>query len=230
MEPTTPLPPIQRERLADQAYEVIRQRILRRELQPGQRLSVPQLAAELGLSRSPVREAVQRLVAEGLGVEQVHRGAVVAGVEVSELDEIYEVRALLEGLAARRAAQQTNPELVAELAELLTQHAAALERGSEPDIIRADLAFHARILDAAGSGYLSRVLNPILGRANLAMLAGDLTTWPADAIGEHRAVLDAVREGDGDASEAAARDHVEKVHERLRRRLADPSPLVDPRR
>jgi DNA-binding GntR family transcriptional regulator len=221
MEPLSPLPPIQRQRLADQAYDVLREQILRRELQPGQRLSVPRIATELGLSRSPVREAVQRLVSEGLGVEQVHRGAVVAGVDPRELDEMYEIRARLEGLAARRAAARSDSALVADLGDLLERHVAAIEQQSEPEIIRADLAFHARVLEAADSGHLTRVLNPILGRANLAMLAGDLRVWPLDAVVEHRAVLEGIAAGNQDLAEAAARSHVEKVHDRLGSRLAD---------
>lgn len=213
------VPKIQRQRLADQAYAVLRTRILERELLPGQRLSVPQLAVELGLSRSPVREAVQRLVAEGLGIEQMHRGAVVAGVEAGDLEEMYEVRAVLEGLSARRAAAHVNPELVADLNDLLDQHAAAIDAKSEPDIIRADLRFHDRILAASGSGHLSRALSPILGRANLAMLAGDLSSWPRDAVQEHRAVLDAIATGDQEAAEANARLHIRLVNRRLQARL-----------
>lgn len=219
MDPSVPVPGIQRQRLADQVYDVLRSRILERQLLPGERLSVPKLAVELGLSRSPVREAVQRLVAEGLGVEQIHRGAAVASVEPAELDEMYEIRSLLEGLAARRAAVLVGTTLVADLDALLTEHAAAIDARSEPDIIRADLGFHARILEASGSDYLSHVLGPILGRANLAMLAGDLASWPKEAVEEHRAILNAITAGDQKAAERNARRHIEQVHRRLLGRL-----------
>lgn len=212
-------PEIRRLRLADQVYEILRARILARQLQPGQRLSVPKLADELGLSRSPVREAVQRLVAEGLGTEQMHRGAVVAGIEAGEVGDMYELRSVLEGLAARRAATRTTPALVTELTGLLEEHAAAITAQAEADIVRADLRFHSRILQAADSSHLTRALGPILGRANLAMLAGDLSTWPKQAVREHRSVLTAIASGDPAAAEKAARRHIELVAERLERRL-----------
>jgi DNA-binding GntR family transcriptional regulator len=221
MDPGRRVVGIQRQRLADQAYEILRARILERELQPGQRLSVPQLAGELGLSRSPVREAVQRLVAEGLGVEQVHRGAVVAGFGADEVDEMYELRAVLEGLSARRAAARVAPGLVSDLTALLTDHSKAIKFGSEPDIVRADLRFHSRILEAADSLHLSRALTPIIGRANLAMLAGDLRAWPKEAVREHRRVLQAIKAGDESAAEESARLHIELVQQRLRRRLGE---------
>ncbi len=98
-------PVISRQRLADQVYAVLRGQILARELVPGDHLSVPVLAESLGLSRSPVREAVQRLVVEGLAVEEFHRGARVAGVDADDLADVYAVRGVLEGLAAALVAE-----------------------------------------------------------------------------------------------------------------------------
>src|SRR6476659_4379445 len=136
---------IRRERLADQAYEILRDRILSRELLPGQRLSVPELAREMELSRSPVREAVQRLVNQGLGTERPRQGAVVAVADLHEINDLYEVRAVLEGLSAALATTAAGPGLVAELEDLLADQRVAFEAGDGAGVIRADISFHRRM-------------------------------------------------------------------------------------
>lgn len=209
---------VERLRLADRAYDVIRGRILRGELLSGSRLSVPKLADELGLSRSPVREAVQRVVAEGLGEEEIHRGVVVATVDDAELTELTELRARLEGYAAGRAARLagSDPGMVRALASALARHEAAIAADDAAGVIAADMEFHLLL---AGPGTpTARAVLPLLGRAQLLMLAGDLSRWPQLACVEHRDVLDAVRAGEPAAAEAAIRDHVERIRDRHRSR------------
>lgn len=208
---------IQRQRLADQAYEVLKTLILTRELTSGERLSVPKLADRLGLSRSPVREAVQRLVAEGLGVDRLRRGAEVARVDLADLKEMYAVRAALEGLAAATVAgiePATLKALLPRLGDQVRSHSDAVAAGDDLGIISADLEFHRAILEASGNAYLERVLNPIFGRAQIAMLSGDLAQWPRKALTEHRRILAAIRAGDPARAEAAARQHIGAVFTR----------------
>ena len=92
------------ELLADRAYRELSQAIVSRGLEPGTRLSVPELARQLGVSRSPVREAVQRLIYDGLAEDRGRRGAVVARIEPDDFLSLLELRELLEGFAAGRAA------------------------------------------------------------------------------------------------------------------------------
>ncbi|WP_162260844.1 GntR family transcriptional regulator [Nocardioides sp. Soil805] len=202
---------ISRQRLADQVYAVLRGQILARELVPGDHLSVPVLAETLGLSRSPVREAVQRLVVEGLAVEEFHRGARVAGVDATDLADVYAVRGVLEGLAARLAAGRRDAALLTVLRASVAEHGAAIKAGDEQAIIAADQAFHQAVLDAARNEHLTRALGPLLGRAQVAMLSGDLSRWPRKALAEHRAILAAIRMGDAEAAQAAASAHVQAV-------------------
>lgn len=204
-------PLISRQRLADQVYDVLRGRILDRSLVPGDRLSVPLLASELELSRSPVREAVQRLVVEGLAEEHVHRGARVAGVDAADLADVFAVRGTLEGLAASLAAAGDTEGLVAALRASIADHSAAIAADDEQAILAADRAFHNALLAAAHNPHLDRALGPLLGRAQVAMLSGDLSSWPRKALAEHKAILAAVRAGDADAAGRAARDHVAAV-------------------
>ncbi|MGP4111493.1 GntR family transcriptional regulator [Streptomyces sp. 4N509B] len=209
---------IHRSRLADQAYELIKDRILSRQLLPGQRLSVPALAQELNLSRSPIREAVQRLVQEGLSTERPHQGAVVASADLSALVDLYQVRAELEGLSAELAATRGDAELAASLERIHADHRTAYETNAAAEVIRADTAFHARVLAASGNPELVRILQPVLQRMSLAMVAGG-ESWPAHALTEHQAVLDAIRAGDGALARARMTDHVARVRERLLSRL-----------
>lgn len=204
-------PLISRQRLADQVYDVLRGRILDRSLVPGDRLSVPLLASELKLSRSPVREAVQRLVVEGLAEEQLHRGARVAGVDAADLADVFAVRQTLEGLAASLAAARDTEGLVAALRASIADHTAAIAADDEQAILAADQAFHQALLTAAHNPHLDRALGPLLGRAQVAMLSGDLSRWPRKALAEHKAILAAIRAGDPGAAERAARDHVAAV-------------------
>jgi DNA-binding GntR family transcriptional regulator len=205
-QPSTP-----RQRLADHVYDVLRGRILARSLLPGDRLSVPLLAAELELSRSPVREAVQRLVVEGLAEEEINRGARVAGVDDADLADVFAVRAVLEGLAASLAATGDTTDLVAVLRASIAHHHDAVRADDEQAVIAIDQAFHQALLEAARNPHLERALGPLLGRAQVALLPDDQSRWPGATLAEHEAIYAAIREGDAPAAERAARDHVAAV-------------------
>lgn len=209
---------IQRSRLADQAYELLKERILSRELLPGQRLSVPAIAAELELSRSPVREAVQRLIQEGLGTERPHSGAVVASAELPALVELYVVRAELEGLSAALAARTRDSGLVADLEAIQAEHEAAHARGARSQMIRADVAFHERVLRAAGNRELVRILEPVLQRMMLGMLEAD-RTWSLNAMAEHRNVIAALGAHDPDAARRCMVAHILRVRQDMQDKL-----------
>ncbi|WP_408897299.1 GntR family transcriptional regulator [Nocardioides sp. R1-1] len=217
---------IQRSRLADQAYELLKERILTRQLLPGQRLSVPAIAQELELSRSPVREAVQRLVQEGLGTERPHSGAVVASADLPALVDLYLVRAELEGLAARLAVESGDDRLVTDLEAIQDGHDQAHADGARSRMIRADVEFHARVLRAAGNPELARMLEPVLQRMLLAMLEAE-RGWPLQAMAEHREFIAAVRTGDPVAARERMVEHVLRVRSdmeaKLRQERAEPA-------
>lgn len=209
---------IQRSRLADQAYELLKERILTREMLPGQRLSVPAIAEDLGLSRSPVREAVQRLVQEGLGAERPHSGAVVATADLANLVHLYQVRAELEGLSCELAAMAGDEELIRDLEAIQDEHEAAHRDGQRSRMIRSDVDFHARILRSAGNPELDRMLEPVLQRMMLGMLEAD-RAWPLHAMAEHRKVIAALRNADASAARASMTAHVLRVRADLATKL-----------
>lgn len=216
---------IQRSRLADQAYELLKERILTRELLPGQRLSVPALAEELGLSRSPVREAVQRLVQEGLGTERPHSGAVVASADLPALIDLYLVRSELEGLSSELAAGAGDDRLVADLESIQAEHEAAHDAGERSRMIRADVDFHARILASAGNPELTRMLEPVLHRMLLGMLEAG-RDWPVQAMAEHRDIIAALKDADARAARRCMVAHVLRVRADMQAKLREGAPSM----
>ncbi len=133
-------------------------------------MSVPKLARQLAISRSPVREAVQRLVHDGLVVTLPHKGAVVACDNIGDLYQRYELRELLEGLAARLATGRLDKAVSAKLEDIVEQHRKALEQGRGLEAhIELDMRFHRRIRQIAGNPHLTELLDGLQGKIRLAM-------------------------------------------------------------
>lgn len=150
---------------ADRAYETLLGRITRGELTSGAFLVEADLARDIGVSRTPVREAIKRLTAEGLVHSEGRRRATVRDFSEGRVQELFELRARLEGYAAHRAATRVSAAQLAELRELACAMEAcvALDRASAAEHF-ADLndRFHQVILDAAGADYLETALRPVL--------------------------------------------------------------------
>ena len=138
------------------ATEVIREAIIDGRLAPGERLKEEELARELGLSRTPIREALAVLQAEGLVDTAPNRGATVRAHDAEDLDDLYRLRALLEGYAAGRAATKMPPEQVAELFASCERFE-ALADGDVAPLVKENMHFHSTIVEAAASG---RVAEP----------------------------------------------------------------------
>lgn len=146
------------------ATELIREAIIDGRLNPGQRLKEEELARELGISRTPVREALLMLQAEGLVDAIPNRGAKVRTHTAKDLDDLYQLRALLEGHATRRAASRLSAEEIAHLRASCERFAALLDNGP-PDLrelVKENLFFHQTILDGAGSARLSSMVRKVI--------------------------------------------------------------------
>lgn len=202
--------------LADQAYARMVRAILGNELEPGDSLSVPELARRLEVSRSPVREAVQRLINDGLAVSLPRRGAVVAEIHPEDFDHLFEVREPLEGLAARRAAAVVTDADLARLEEILEDHKRILTGGEAGLQIELDMAYHRTIREIAGNEELNALLNRIQMRSHLALI----TLWRREAssrlsLEEHCAIQEALVARDPEAAERAAAAHIRRVRARV---------------
>jgi DNA-binding GntR family transcriptional regulator len=175
------------------AYDILRQNILRGSLPPNTRLLQADIAAQFGLSTTPVREALQRLASEGLVRIDAHRGAVVRGLNVDELTEIYELRMVLEPLAIRKAAMRITQSELKRAEELCTRMEALHD-----DVTawaEANRDFHALLAEAAHSPHLIEILQSLRDRAmpyvRLSMGFQDSFADTADM--EHRQLVEACR-------------------------------------
>lgn len=211
------LTPLQdQQSLGDGAYLTIRQAVLEGRLRPGTRLSVPQLASQLGVSRSPVREAILRLEREGLATSYPNRGAEVAAPDWNDLRNLYDVREVLEGLVARQAAERADDEDRVRLEALWEEHKRAVAAGDIDQHMDRDLAFHTKLRVTARNDCAAAALERLSGQILLALHAtAAMPGNPEQAIVEHREVLDAVLAGDPENAEQAARAHVLRVKESL---------------
>ncbi len=217
-----PLPSV---RVVDQVRESLRSAILTGELPPGSRLSVPDLARRLNVSRSPVREAVLQLVAEGLAVEHLRRGAEVVRVDYLDLREIYAVRAPLEGLAAGLCAVNMNAAELTALRGVLDAQGAPAVLKDARRYRELDLRFHELILQGSRNSRLRRSAELLMASARLAVsLLGDDPEHFNLSYTEHRAVVAALRGRDAPAAEQAMRNHLERIGNSVGDRAPPPEP------
>src|ERR671938_925969 len=197
--------------LADKAYVAIRDRLIMLAIRPGDPINDDDLAQDLGVGRTPVREALKRLEVDRLVVSYPRRGTFATGMDISDLGHISEIRAQLEPLAARRAAERAARIGQAELEELATRiEHLDVGRVDRTELMRWDLAVHRAIYRAAGNPHLEDVL---IRYDNLAtrihcMFLDRLSTVDMQVVAEHVELLRAIAAGDADRAEELAREHV----------------------
>nr|WP_202432828.1 GntR family transcriptional regulator [Streptomyces sp. SID7815] len=193
--------------LRDRAYEVLRRRIIEVELQPGERLVERDLAAELEVSRIPLREALRLLAADGLVVLVPHRGALVAPFTPADVRDLFDVRESLESLAARLAAERADEEGLARLADGLEAARAATRAHDRAAIAEANAAFHADIVELAANALLSGVMRPLEARMHwLFRLTAQRD--PDRQCAEHQRMYEAIAARDADRAARLAHEHV----------------------
>jgi DNA-binding GntR family transcriptional regulator len=144
------------------ATELIRAAILDGRLEPGRRLKEEELARELGISRTPVREALLVLQTEGLLESAPNRGATVRSYEAEDLDDLYQLRAVLEGFAARRAALRISEDGIERLRESCERFVVLRDGDDIADLVEENLFFHTTILEAAGSERLAQMVRKVI--------------------------------------------------------------------
>lgn len=194
------------------AVEIIREKLLAGEFLPGDRLGEEEIASELDMSRTPVREALRTLAADGLVEIQKNRGARVADWSADELVSVFEIRMRLEGLAARRAAERALPEDIEKLYEL----AKLIDYYSKPEPIR-DMAqisryngeFHGELLRISGSAALTSAVDRVMF---VSVLSRTRQSMDDDAMrrssNHHFEIVEAVRAGQGEWAESTMRSHI----------------------
>jgi DNA-binding GntR family transcriptional regulator len=202
--------------LAEIACDEIRRAIREGRIATGAHLTEVDLASWLGMSRTPIREAMRRLQSEGLLLNQPFRGALVMRLDTDDMRQMFAVRELLEPAAAAACARNAGPAEISALRAILAREAAQLD--NPPALIPLNRQFHDIILECARNQFLGKAmagvyaLVPLLGDSNL--LNGP---HARDAHAQHRAILEAIERRDARRAEAVAREH---VRQSLRTRLA----------
>ena len=193
------------------AYSRLLEEIRQGKLKPGARLTETELAVRLSISRTPVREAIRRLEADGLVTHQPRIGAMIRTLDYAEVMELYEMRNVLERTAARMAARSASDVEIAELAALNEEMAAAARDGAR--LAALNQRFHLTLIDAARNRYLVKAVQSvhktmlILGPTTL-----EESRRAAEAVREHGEILAAISARDGATAEAAMRQHMDAAH------------------
>jgi DNA-binding GntR family transcriptional regulator len=203
--------------LREQVKEVLLERILRGELQPGDRLVETRIAQELGTSQAPVREALRDLELVNLVESEPFRGSRVRGVSEDDLLQVFPVRAALEELAAKDAARRAGGDVSALEAEVEGMRVAA-ERGDPRSQVAHDIAFHRAVVEAAGN----RVLLQAWLALGIEVPTAFAVYWtyfdPVELVDFHSPIVEAIRAGDVAKAGSAARSHVRRTEKVVRRR------------
>ncbi|MDX6740055.1 GntR family transcriptional regulator [Actinocorallia sp. A-T 12471] len=193
--------------LRDLAYATLRQRIVEVALKPGERLVERDLAAELNVSRIPLREALRMLAAEGLVVIVPGKGALVSPFTPADVRDLFDVREVLESLAARLAAARASAESVERLEKRLEECRAATADADVTRIAAANAAFHAEIIDLADNPLLTSLMSPLAARTEW-LFRLTSSRDPAEQCSEHEELFALIAAGDADGAAASAYAHI----------------------
>lgn len=194
----------------DRVYEQLRQAILEDRLKPGERLVERKLADYLGVSRTPVREAIRMLELEGLVAQLPRGGTVVAQITDLEVLEIYRIRAVLEGLAARMAAEKIKPEQLRQLVNLLKDIELYANKADLESLDRVHQQFNDLIYKAADSQRLYAMITTLVEHISRYARVGYCQPGRIEeATREHRLLVEAIKTRDGSLAERVAREHID---------------------
>ncbi|HEY8464740.1 MAG TPA: GntR family transcriptional regulator [Bacillota bacterium] len=202
--------------LRELVFESLREAIISGQLSPGERLMEIQLAEEMGVSRTPVREAIRKLEREGLVVMVPRKGAYVAGLSIKDVTDVFEIRGALEGLAAELAAERITEEELENLERYLVKIAADIEEGELSRVVQTDTDFHTLLYQSSHNNHLSQIINNL--REQIQRFRTTSLSYPGrmkTALEEHRKIVEAISIRDGQLARELAKEHIENAENSL---------------
>lgn len=216
---------VARDLLGKKVADVLREQIVSNQIPPSTRLVEDELAARLGTSRGPIREALAALAREGLVTGAAGKGVYAKGVTADGIRQVYTVRMLLEPYTAGVAAERATAELAARLRALLEGMRSAEAAGKIADLIRLDLELHDVIWRASGNELLVESLERLIAPcgALFALNAEREADWSA-VVEQHRELVEAIASGDGETARRAMADHLADSQDKALRTLAAREP------
>jgi len=208
---------LQKTNLAEQAYTALHEMLLAGErFMPGDKISVEDLARQLGVSRSPVWQAIARLEADGIVEVWPRHGVFFTGFDKARLMDILATREVLEGATARLAAEKATAERVAELRASVILQRDTIARGALDDYAAEVARFHKMMAEASGNKVMVEIIERLWARTKAMCIRPDLRPAMLDQrVEEHARMVEAVAHGDGDAAEAETRAHIRRIADDL---------------
>jgi DNA-binding GntR family transcriptional regulator len=213
--PGDPLGPLRAQSTPALIADLLRAEVLAGTFPPHSQLSEARLARQLQVSRGPVREAMQRLIQEGLLRSERNRGVFVVALGHDDARDVYLARGIIEGAAAAIVARRMPPAAMLRLQRLLDRLAASAG-GPWTEVITYDLAFHQALVDAAASVRLSRMFRTLVAETRLCLLRLEpFYRDGTEVVAEHRGILDALESGRPAKAERLVRLHMDAAAARL---------------
>jgi DNA-binding GntR family transcriptional regulator len=199
-----------------QAYDHIRTAIFNREFLPGFHLKEEEFSESLNMSRTPVRQAIRQLAAEGLVDIKENRRSYVTDVSDEDIDLIFDLVTLLESYCVRRAAQRITPEQVVEL-QRIEDRLETADEGDDSTFLEANARFHGLLHEASNSRLLRKLTNLVCSYPLMFYLKAGVHTEHDTAAKEHREIIDAIVNGTPDYAALKMRVHMETVRHQYKK-------------
>jgi DNA-binding GntR family transcriptional regulator len=202
--------------LRELVFESLREAIIAGQLKPGERMMEIQLAEEMGVSRTPIREAIRKLELEGLVVMVPRKGAYVAGLSLKDVAEVFEIRRALEGLASELAADRITEAELENLERYLVKIAEEIEVGDLNKVVDTDTDFHTLLYQASRNQRLSLIISNL--REQIQRFRATSLAIPGrmkEALEEHRQIVEAISSRDGETARRLAQEHIENAENSL---------------
>lgn len=202
--------------LRDVIFDTLREAIITGELKPGERLMEVQLAEKMGVSRTPVREAIRKLELEGWVLMTARKGASVAGISMKDIMDVLEVRAALDGEAAFLAAARITEDEIKELKSIEAQFAKYVEKGNFQGMIKKDVEFHEAIYRSSRNDKLIQIVSNLREQVHRfrVMYTKDFSI-PGDLVKEHIEIFEAITLREAEKAQKAAYLHIENQKEAI---------------
>jgi DNA-binding GntR family transcriptional regulator len=210
---------VSRKRLSDQIYGIIKEMIADHRFAPGARINIEQIAKEVGASRTPVWEAVHRLMQEGLLVNFPNRGVFMASLTPAMALELYTVREALEGLAARLAVRNISDQAIADMERCFNEQHEVVQKADLVGYSKLDFTFHSLVYISCGNLILQEMLDTIKNKMRPVTL--HITPILSNLYEDHRKILEAFKARDAEMAEEAFKSHNRHMIEQINRHLEE---------
>ena len=200
------------ELLSQKVYRALKTEIIKGSLKPGTKLSEGKIAEQMGVSRTPVREAIRELAAEGFVKISPNQGVEISNISIEDIQEVLQIRSVLEGLAARLAATKITREKIKELESFNKNMEKFISKDDILNFIKESEKFHVLILDICGNNRLVQIRKNLDDQIHrYRSISLNVPRRPKYALGEHKKITEALKQGDLAKADELSKMHIENV-------------------